>query len=131
MDAQVALAGIGVLLGLMGVLGIAYAVFRSATVQKTLDLYRSENEALGKALARQQADLLTLTAKSEELERANMVLQRTVSGKEAVEELGRRLSDHQEKRAVEHRQMMDLLGELREQMGELWRGVVRLLGEQR
>lgn len=131
MNAELVLTIIGGIMGLMGILGIAYAVFRSATVQKTLDLYRSENEALGKALARQQADLLALTAKAEELERANGVLQRTVSGTTAIEALKGELARYQTDRAGEHQKLMEMLGELREQMGELWRGVVRLLGEQR
>lgn len=122
---------LGAILALAGALGIAYAVFRSATVTKTLDLYRSENEALGKALARQQADLVALTVKAEELERANEVLQRTVSGTAAVETLKTELARYQDERATEHKALMDVLMDMRDQMGELWRGVVRLLGDQR
>lgn len=129
MDVQTILAIIGSILALMGALGIAYAVFRSATVQKTLDLYKAENEALGKAVARQQADLLTLTAKAEELERANNVLQRTVSGREAVEALGQQLNRYQDARMVEHREMTELLRDMKDQMAELWQAVVRMLGE--
>lgn len=129
MSAQTVLAVVGTVLGLTGVLGIAYAVFRSATVQKTLDLYRGENEALGKAVARHQADLQALQAKAQQLEQANRVLQETVSGRAAVEELAARLAEFQRDRMTEHHDMMGILREVRDQMGELWRGVVRMLGD--
>jgi D-aminopeptidase len=129
MDPQVVIAGFGLVLAAVGLLGIAYAVFRSATVQRTLDLYRSENEALGKAVARLTADQLTLQAKTEQLETANKVLQDTVSGRDAIERLGIRLVEFQADRATEHKAMMELLSEIREQMAELWRGIVRVVGE--
>lgn len=122
MNAQIILTAVGLLLGLIGTLGIAYAVFRSATVQKTLDLYKGENEALGKAVARQQADIVTLTTKVEELEKANAVLRDTVSGTAAVETLKRQMAE-------EHNTVVDILTEIKDQMAELWRGVIRLLGD--
>ena len=117
------------ILALAGALGVFYAIFRSATVQKTLDLYRDENEALGKAVARLQADYITIAAKNEELLRANQVLQETVSGREAVQALGHQLGEHQIELREEHVAMMRLLNEMREQLAELWRGVIRALGE--
>lgn len=81
------LAVLGAVLALTGTLGIAYAVFRSATVQKTLDLYETENAALGKAVARQQADLLTVTARLEQIERENEVLRNIVTGKAQLDEI--------------------------------------------
>lgn len=117
------------ILALAGALGVFYAVFRSATVQKTLDLYREENEALGKAVARLQGDYLTILAKNEELLRANSVLQETVSGREAVKALAAQLATFQGERHKEHEAMVHLLGEMREQLADMWRGVVRLLGE--
>jgi phage shock protein A len=128
-NAQTVLAILGAVLGIIGTLGIAYAVFRSATVQKTLDLYRSENEALGKAVARLTADHMALAAKAEQLETANRVLQETVSGRDAIERLTTRLVEFQADRATEHKTMMELLDDIRESLGEIWRGTARLLGE--
>ncbi len=129
MNGQVILAVLGMVLGLVGTLGIAYAVFRSATVQKTLDLYRSENEALGKAVARHAAELLALQAKAEQLETANRVLQETVSGREAIERLATRLAEYEADRATEHKAMTEELDRMRQEMQQIWRGVVRLLGD--
>jgi predicted nuclease with TOPRIM domain len=129
LDSKTVVPAISAVLALTGALGIAYAVFRSATVQKTLELYKNENEALGKAVARLQADYLTIAAKAEELERANRVLQETVSGREAVQGLSSQLAKYEEARAGEHRAMVTLLDEMREQLAEMWRSVVRALGE--
>lgn len=131
---------LGAVLALAGVLGIAYAVFRSATVQKTLDLYKGENEALGKAVARLQADFVAVLARAEELEKANGVLQQTVSGKEAIVALqshlttveARRSQEYsamEARRSQEHSAMMQLLTDLRDQMADIWQAVVRALGE--
>lgn len=116
----------GLVLAVAGALGVAYAVFRSATVTKTLDLYKEENEALGKALARQQADLLALSERLRGIEEENRVLRNVVTGKEHFDALEREAG----KRAAEHASIMAILQEVREQLAELWRGVVRVLGEQ-
>lgn len=129
MNTQLVLAVLGAILAVAGALGIAYAVFRSATVQKTLDLYRSENEALGKAVARLQGDYLTIVAKAEELERANRVLQETVSGREAIQALATHLSKEQQARSDEHRVLAQLLEDMKDQLADIWQGVVRVLGE--
>lgn len=108
MGAQTVLGIIGAVLGITGVLGVAYAVFRSATVQKTLDLYETENAALGKAVARQQVDLVAVTSRLEQIERENEVLRNVVTGKAQLDEIGAatRLAQQQ------HEAMMGVLGDV-------------------
>lgn len=126
MNAEVVIGVIGAILAIAGGLGVAYAVFRSATVQKTLDLYQSENEALGRAVARQQGDLLAFGERMRALEEENRVLRNVVTGKQYLEEFSAAFA----KREREHQAVMALLAEIREQLAELWRGVVRVLGDQ-
>lgn len=81
------LALLGSALTVVGLLGVAYAVFRTNVVSRTLELYRAENEALGKALARREEEARRMAERLEAVEAANRVLRETVTGEAAVKAL--------------------------------------------
>lgn len=127
MSSQVILA-IGVVLSVAGTLGVAYAVFRSATVTKTIELLETENTALSKSVTRQQADLTLLQDRVGQLEQANAVLKNIVTGRTEIEALTAYAKDEARVRREEHRITVELLHEVRDLVQEMWRAIPRLLG---
>lgn len=109
MDVKAVFAGLSVLLAVIGALGIAYAVFKSATVTKTIDLLETENKVLGQSVARQSGDIATLQGRVTSLEGENTVLRNVVTGKSAIEELGERMIAEDKIRREEHASMMAML----------------------
>jgi hypothetical protein len=90
-------------------LGIAYSVFRSTARTNTTLLYERENDALTKALLRQEAESVRLQTKVETLVNTNAVLQETVSGAAAVRTLAVEIQREETARRDEHQIMMALL----------------------
>jgi len=104
-------------------LGIAYAVFRSSAKTHTTDLYARENDALTKALNRQETENLRLQTKVDALANANSVLQETVSGTLAIKELSKEIAREEAQRREEHQMQMmllkDIIAELRQSRGTI------------
>ena len=104
-------------------LGIAYAVFKSTARTNTVELYERENEALTKALARQETEALRLQGKVDALSNANMVLQETVSGTLAIKELAKEIAREESARREEHAVMLslqkDFIAIMRRERGEI------------
>lgn len=111
-----------------GALGIAYAVFKSATVSKTILLLESENTVLSNAVARQTADLAAMKQRMEELEAQNRALSNVVTGRTEIQQLTDHVTKEEAARRAEHKSMMDLLDEIKDLTQELWRGVSRIAG---
>lgn len=114
-----------VLIVAAGVLGIALANARNNQRSQTEALYQKENEALGKALARQEQENNRLLSKYEEIGQANLILQQTVSGAEEVKKLAKEIANEEKKRQEEHATMMvllkDVIAELRQARGAIGR----------
>ena len=106
------LVAVGAILTIIGLLGVAYAVFRTNVVSKTIELYKSENEILGKALARQQTEYEKLVTRLQALETANEVLRTTVSGEKAVNELREQAKGWFSHAQDQHKVQMDLLHDI-------------------
>lgn len=118
---------VSAILALAGALGVAYAVFTSARVSKTIELYEIENKALGQSVARQTSDISVLQDRVGTLEAENKMLKNMVTGRTAIEELTQKLVDEQMDRRREHAHMderfsafetlmRDVLGQLK----DLW-----------
>lgn len=127
MSNQVILA-IGLFLSVAGLLGVAFAVFRSATVTKTIELLEAENTVLTKSLERQRADLTLLQDRVGQLEQANNVLKNVVTGRAEIEVLTGFAKAEAQLRREEHRIIVELLHEVRDLVQEMWRAIPRLLG---
>ena len=139
MSSSVILA-IGLVLSVAGLLGVAYAVFRSATVTKTIELLETENEALSKSLTRQKTDLELLQDRVSQLEQANRVLQNIVTGRVEIDALTKFAEREATLRREEHQALlgaisqvkdvvMRTLAEMKDLLQELWRAFPRLMGE--
>jgi hypothetical protein len=106
-------------------LGVAWAVFRSTARVQTIGLFEKENDALTKALARQESENLRLQTKVDALANANAVLQETVSGTLAVKELAKEIQREEGQRREEHQTQIvllkDIIAELRQARGALGR----------
>lgn len=113
------------IIGVAVTLGVAYAVTRSAARSQTQEIYERENEALTKALGRQEQENLRLQQKTDALAQANAVLQQTVSGTIAVKELAKEIQREEAARREEHQVQMtllkDVLAQLRSGRGEIGR----------
>jgi hypothetical protein len=120
-----AVAGIA---ALAGILGIAYAVFTSARVQKTLELYKEENAAQGKRIDSLEKERNVATERIAALERENVVLRDLATGRSVMEKLAQDVTTNEALRREEHNAMMALLVELKDMIHELWTGMVRFLG---
>ena len=118
----------GLVLSLAGALGVAYAVFKSATVTKTIELLETENKALSNSVTRQASDLTLLQDRVSQLEQANNVLKNIVSGRAEIEGLTRFAKDEATLRRDEHAQVMGAVGEIKDLIQEIWRAIPRLLG---
>jgi hypothetical protein len=122
LSSQVILA-IGLVLSLAGTLGVAFAVFKSATVTKTIELLETENTALSKSVTRQQADLTLLQDRVGQLEQANNVLKNIVTGRSEIEALSAHVKAEEQSRREEHQTMLvllkDLIAQFRNARGEI------------
>jgi hypothetical protein len=111
------------LVSVAAALGIAYAVFKSSARTNIAELYERENDALSKALARQEAEGVRLQTKVETLANTNAVLQETVSGAAAVRTLATEIARDESARREEHAAMMmllkDLVAIIRRERGEI------------
>lgn len=112
-----------------GALGIAYAVFTSARVKTTIELYQTENEAQGKRIKSLEDEGRIHAEQIGSLKRENDTLRDLATGRSAVEALSAALRTEQSLRREEHNAMMLLLGEMKESLAELWRGMAELLGK--
>jgi hypothetical protein len=132
LDAKAVFAAISALLAVVGALGIAYAVFKSATVTKTIDLLETENKALGQSVSRQAGDITTLQERVTTLESENKVLRNVVTGKSVIDELAEKVVQEEKDRHDEHESMTfllnsimtllkDILGTMRGSRGEIGR----------
>lgn len=121
-------SAIGAVLGMVGLLGVAYAVFTSAKVQKTVELYKLENEAQGKRIGTLEAEKVTQGERLAAVERENLTLKDLATGKTFLEGLSHEMQDAENQRMVEHQAMTAALAEIKDSLGELWRGVARMLG---
>jgi len=119
------LFGISLVLAIAGGLGVSYAVFRSSSKTNTIDLFAKENDALTKALTRQESENLRLQTKVDALANANAVLQETVSGTLAVKELAKEIAREEAQRREEHAAALvllkDIIAELRQARGAIGR----------
>lgn len=92
-------------MAVIGALGIAYAVFKSATVTKTIDLLETENKALGQSVNRQSGDITVLQGRVTTLEDENKLLRGMVTGKTAIDDLAEQVNREERNRREEHAQM--------------------------
>lgn len=120
---QTVILAMSVIVTIATALGVAVAVFRASARTNTATLYERENDALTKALARQESESLRLATKVETLTTTNAVLQETVSGAAAVRHLADEIHREEAARREEHHAMMmllkDIIAELRRKRGEL------------
>lgn len=119
---------VGLVMSLAGTLGIAYAVFKSATVTKTIELLETENTALSKSVLRQQNDLALLQDRVGQLEQANNVLKNIVTGRAEIEALTMFAREEAALRRQEHSQIVGAVEEAKDLLQEMWRAIPRLLG---
>lgn len=115
---------------MVGLLGVAYAVFTSAKVQKTVELYKLENEAQGKRIGTLEAEKVTQGERLAAVERENITLKDLATGKSFLEGLSREMQAAENQRMIEHQAMISALAEVKDSLAELWRGVARMLGGQ-
>lgn len=120
MDLKTLIPALSFILAAIGALGIAYAVFRSATVTKTMELYKLENEALGKSVARLQADQLIQAERITTLENENKVLKDVVTGKSAVDELQAYAEAESRMRREAEQTAITLLRDILAQLKDMW-----------
>lgn len=118
--------GLGVILAVAGALGVSYAVFRSTTVTKTVELYKGENEVQGKAIARQALQLVEQDARIAALERENEVLRNLVVGHDQLDLLVRDSAE----RHTEHIHQVEILADIKDLLQEMWRSVARTKAEE-
>ena len=114
-----------------GALGIFYAVFTSARVKTTIELYQTENEAQGKRIKSLEDDSRIKAEQIGSLKRENDTLRDLATGRSAVEALAATLTAEQSLRREEHNAMMLLLGEMKESLSEVWRAVAEFVGGKR
>jgi hypothetical protein len=108
-----------------GVLGVSLANARNAQKSQVDALYEKENSALRLALDRQEGENQRISVKYDEIAKANLVLQSTVSGAEEVRKLAVEIAGEEKKRQEEHQVMMvlikDLIAEFRNSRGAIGR----------
>lgn len=109
---QTLILALSVVVSIAAAMGIAYAVFKASASTNTSMLYQRENDALTKALTRQEAEASRLATKVETLTNTNAVLQETVSGAAAVRHLAVEIAREEAARREEHQAMMLLLKDL-------------------
>lgn len=85
-----------------GALGIVYAVFTSARVQSTINLYKEENIAQGKRIATLDSDVRLATEKLEAIRRENDMLRDLTTGKTAIEAMTVTFNREENLRHQEH-----------------------------
>lgn len=125
------LALLSLVAAVAGTLGIAYAVFTSAKVQKTVDLYKLENEAQGRRIATLEEERTRTTERLAAVEKENLVLRDLATGRSVMEALAKDYREAEAVRKTEHDTMMRLLSDIQEAIQEMWQGISRLLGQGR
>lgn len=90
-----------------GALGIAYAVFTSARVQSTINLYKEENTAQGKRITTLEGDNRLALEKLEAMRRENDMLRDLATGRTAIEALAADIRVSNGERAAEHQALME------------------------
>lgn len=128
-------SALGAVVGMMGLLGVAYAVFTSAKVQKTVELYKLENEAQGKRIDTLEKEKVTWAERLAVLERENGILEDLATGKTFIGELSREIHEAESQRMAEHKAMTAVLEktngaleEIKDTLAEMWQGMVRFFG---
>lgn len=86
-----------------------------------MDLYKLENEALGKSVARLSSDQEALAKQVASLENENRVLKDVVTGKTAIESLAETVRRVEEARQQEHETMLTLIRDILSQLKDMWR----------
>lgn len=108
-----------------GVIGVALANAHNSKKSQVDALYEKENAALRLALDRQEGENQRISVKYDEIAKANLVLQSTVSGAEEVRKLAQEIASEEKKRQEEHATMMillkDLIAEFRQSRGAIGR----------
>lgn len=90
------MTAIAAFLGIAGMLGIAYAVFTSARVAKTIELYKLENEAQGKRIKSLEDEDKVKAERLAAVERENVLLRDLATGNTAIQTLAKVISqEHQ------------------------------------
>jgi len=125
------LTAVAAALGIIGLLGVAYAVFTSARVTKTLELYKAENEAQGKRIASLEAEDARKTERLAAVERENVVLRDLATGRSVMEALANDIRAAETLRRTEHESMMSVLSDMKDMINEMWQGMVRFFGGER
>lgn len=115
-------AAVSMIAALAGTLGIAYAVFTSAKVQKTVDLYKLENEAQGKRIKTLEDERTLDRERLAAVEKENLVLRDLATGRSVMTEMANDYREAEKLRKAEHAKMMQLLREVHE-------AITRLLGQ--
>ena len=115
-------------IGVIGLLGVAYAVFTSARVQKTVELYKLENEAQGKRIGTLEGEKTTQGERIAALERENTTLRDLATGKTFLEVLSKEIQQAEGERLAEHKLMIASLNDLKESLNEMWQGMVAFFG---
>ena len=101
-----------------GGLGIAYAVFTSARVQSTINLYKEENTAQGKRISTLETETRVAQEKLTALQRENDMLRDLATGRTAVEALSREIRDAEAQRKDEHVEIVRLLTAIRDRLSQ-------------
>lgn len=117
MNVGTALLIVGLILTLAGVLGVAYAVFRSSAIDRTLQVYREENAVLGQRADRLEREVAQEREKRVGLEATLAALKDTVTGESRITALGEVIAREEAARRDEHRQQMDCLQKIMAELG--------------
>jgi hypothetical protein len=117
-------------IGVIGMLGVAYAVFTSAKIQKTVELYKLENEAQGKRIGTLEIEKVTQGERLAALERENATLRDLATGKSFMEVFSKEMSESESQRMREHQLMTATLEEIKDTLSEMWQGMIRFFGGQ-
>ena len=126
MNFQASVIFLSVVLGVAGVTGIAYAVFRSSATKETLVLLKTENEIKDTVIIRQSTDIVDMRDKIRVCVDENTLLKSMVTGSSVVEQVMRKITSEEVKRAKEHNMMLEELTELKDHVESLG-GIVKYL----
>ena len=114
---------IGVILAIGGTLGAAWAVLRTSAASRTIELYQSENEVLGKMNHRLESEVTRLNSKVDTQAAALAALQETVTQRAEVARLAEEIRKEEQVRREEHGTFLmllkDILAQLKSKRGEI------------
>jgi type II secretory pathway component PulJ len=89
--------------------GVAYAVFTSARVRTTIEVYEKENAAQGKRIDTLEKDAEVAATRIKALEEQNTTLRDLATGKTAIEAFALVYERTQHERASEHQSVLKML----------------------